>query len=110
MVAHRGAGVMTGTPKEVASAGSEDWAGGVCRCIHSRHAATTIELTGIPVRAEAWSSRAKISSVNRTVVALAKTAIRYHFDVIVNWSRGLKLRIRSCAMPARPAIHIPIGT
>jgi hypothetical protein len=29
----------------------------------------TIELTGIPVRAEAWSSLPNISSVNRTVVA-----------------------------------------
>jgi hypothetical protein len=30
----------------------------------------TIELTGMPVRAEAWSSLANISSVKRTVVAL----------------------------------------
>ena len=35
----------------------------------------TIELTGSPVRAEAWSSRAHISSVNLTVVALATTPI-----------------------------------
>ncbi|TMB94157.1 MAG: hypothetical protein E6J40_14405 [Chloroflexi bacterium] len=48
---------------------------GVWRCIHSRQAAITIELTGIPVRAEAWSSLANISSVNLTVVAFAITSI-----------------------------------
>ena len=35
----------------------------------------TIELTGMPVRADAWSRRANISSVNRTVVAFATLAI-----------------------------------
>jgi len=58
--------------------------GGVWRCIHSRHAAMTMELTGIPVRAAAWSRRANISSEKRTVVARAMMSIRYHIAIDVN--------------------------
>src|SRR3989442_13088151 len=43
---------------------------GVCRCIHSRQAAMTIELTGIPVRADAWSRRGAHSLVDPHLGAL----------------------------------------
>src|SRR5262252_8631122 len=55
----------------VTARGAKPPGSGVWRSIHSRQAATTMELTGMPVRADAWSRRWYISSVKRTVVALA---------------------------------------
>ncbi len=69
-VAHLGGRPGKGTGTGASRLGSE-----VCLCIHSRQAAITIELTGSPVRAEAWSRRWYISSVKRTVVAFVTDAI-----------------------------------
>ena len=49
-VAQRGAGART---ERLGAGMTSERGSGVWRSIHSRHAATTMELTGIPVRAEA---------------------------------------------------------